>query len=68
MTLKPKAGEQLVFHSFDDRHFVLLYLFRRPEGAHVVLDLEEGVLVDVGQFTEGTTQGTFQYYADWVKE
>ncbi len=66
--LKPVIGDRLVFHSWNDEHFILLYVFRRSEGAHVVLDLDQGVLVDVGQFTEGITQGTFEFYAEWAKE
>lgn len=49
-------------------HYIVLYLFRRPEGAHVVLDLEAGKLVDVWQFNEGIEEGHFQYYSEWADE
>lgn len=66
--LKPNVGARLVFHAYNGDDCVLLYVFRRPEGAHVVLDLETGDLVDVGQFNEGTKQGMFQYYSEWADE
>lgn len=66
--LKPNIGARLVFHAYNGDHFIVLYVFRRPEGAHVVLDLEAGVLVDVGLFNEGTQRGMFQYYTDWAGE
>lgn len=66
--LKPNVGARLVYHAYNGEDCVLLYVFRRPEGAHVVLDLETGTLVDVGQFEEGFKQGMFQYYSEWANE
>lgn len=66
--LKPNVGARLVYHAYHGGDYILLYVFRRPEGAHVLLDLEMGVLVDVGQFNEGAEQGMFQYYSEWVDE
>ena len=66
--LKPNIGARLVYHAHSCGDCILLYLYRRPEGAHVVLDLETGTLVDVGQFNEGSKQGMFQYYSEWSNE
>lgn len=66
--LKPNPGARLVFHGWDGNHYIVLYLFRRPEGTHVVLDLEMGKLVYIGQFNEGIKEGHFQYYSKWVDE
>ncbi len=66
--LKPNVGARIVFHGWDDQDYILLYLFRRSEGAHVVLDLLSGLLVDVGQFNEGIDEGTFEFYAEWAGE
>lgn len=66
--LRPNVGARIIFHGWDDMEYVLLYLFRRLEGAHVVLDLLSGAIVDIGQFNEGTDGGTFQYYSECVEE
>jgi hypothetical protein len=66
--LKPNIGARLVFHAYNGDDCILLYVFRRPEGTHVVLDLEMGDLVDFGQFNEGTERGMFQYYTEWADE
>ena len=57
----PAPGDVLVYHQYNNGEDVIcLYLFRRPEGAYVFMDLEEGVLVDVGRFTEGPEPGNFE--------
>lgn len=59
----PDPGDILVYHQFNDEEdIILVYLYRRPEGAYVVMDLEDGDLVNVGQFNEGSDQGDFERF------
>ncbi len=61
--INPTPGDVLVYHQSNGGEDVLcLYLFRRPEGAYVVLDLEWGVLVDVGGFVEGPGPMEFERF------
>jgi hypothetical protein len=57
--IRPAPGDVLVYHGFT-ADVICLYLFRRPKGAHVVMDLETGDLVDVGRFGEGSTVSKFE--------
>ena len=59
---RPAPGEVYVFHHATAGDILCLYLFRRPEGAHVIMTLDRGELVDVGGLREGQQHGCFELF------